>query len=158
MRPGAGCVKSGSVAVDIAAPVGRVFNFVTDPAHFNELMPGVVFSGVDITPAGVGTTYRFATRVIGIAVRGSGEFTEFQADRHIHDETSIAMEGSFDWWFEPHGERVRVTIEHHPGRFWNVPVVGRLIADSYLRADQQMLERLKNKLEAAAPRKRGETP
>jgi hypothetical protein len=50
-----------------------------------------------------------------------------------------------------------VTIDHHPGRFWDLPVVGRLIADSYLRADRQMLERLKNRLEAAAPRSRGGT-
>jgi hypothetical protein len=157
MRPGATGVRDRAVTVDIAAPIGMVFDFVTDPAHFNELMPGVVFSDVDITPAGVGTTYRFATRVIGIAVRGSGQFTEFQRDRHIHDQTSIAMEGSFDWWFEPHGEGVCVTIDHHPGRFWNLPVVGRLIADSYLRADRQMLERLKNTLEAAARWKRGGT-
>jgi uncharacterized protein YndB with AHSA1/START domain len=156
MRPGAGCVKGGSVAVDIAAPIGMVFDYVTDPAHFNELMPGVVFFDVDITPAGVGTTYRFPTRVIGIAVRGSGEFTEFQHDRHIHDETSLAMEGSFDWWFEPHGDGVRVATEHQTDRFWNLPVVGPS-ADSSARAERRTLERLTNTLEAATPRSRGGT-
>lgn len=58
------------------------------------------------------------------------------------------MEGSFDCWFEPRGEGVQVTIALRPGRLWNLPVVGRLIAESSLRANRQMLERLKNKLEA----------
>jgi hypothetical protein len=45
--------------------------------------------------------YRFETRVAGFRIRGSGESTEFEPNRHIHDETSVAMEGSIDLWFEP---------------------------------------------------------
>jgi hypothetical protein len=62
--------------------------------------------------------------VVAIPVRGSGEVTEFRADRPIHDETSIAMEDSFDRWLEPHGDGVRVATEHRTDRFWNLPVVG----------------------------------
>lgn len=134
-------------SVDIDVPVDVAFDVVKDPTSFNELMPGVAFTDVVVTEDGGGTTYRFETRVAGLPIRGSGEFTEFEANRHIHDDTSIAMEGSLDWWFEPHGHGVRVTIEHHPGRYWNIPLLGRLIANSYARSDQQVLDRLKAKLE-----------
>jgi hypothetical protein len=42
-----------------------------------------------------------------------------------------------------------VTIEHHPGRLWDLPIVGRLPADSYERMDWQVLARLKTKLESS---------
>lgn len=64
--------------------------------------------------------------------------------------TSVGLEGSFDWRFEPEDGGVRVTIDHHPGRLWNVPLVGRLLADSYARTDRQVLARLKAKLESDA--------
>ena len=40
-----------------------------------------------------------------------------------------------------------MTIEHHPGRFWALPIVGRFLADSYQRTDRQVLTRMKEKLE-----------
>lgn len=111
-------------------------------------MPGVVFTDIAMTPDGVGTRYRFETRVAGFPVRGSGRFTQVEANRRIHDETSIGVEGSFDWRFEHEGDGVNVTIEHHPGRLWHLPIVGRLLADNYQRTDRQVLERLKAKLES----------
>jgi hypothetical protein len=109
-----------------------------------------------VSPPVVGTTHRVEARVVAIPVRGSGEVTELRADRHSHDETSIAMEDSFDRWLEPHGDGVRVATEHQTDRFWNLPVVG-LSADGSARAERRTLERLTNTLEAAAPRSRGGT-
>lgn len=54
----------------IDAPVDVVFSCVEDPENFNRLMPGVIFTDVCRTPDGVGTTYRFQTRVGGLAIRG----------------------------------------------------------------------------------------
>ncbi len=134
----------------IDAPVQSVFQMMKDPASFTELMPGVQFVPEVITPDGVGTTHRFATRVAGLPIRGSGRFTQVQANRHIRDETSIPVAGSFDYWFEDEDGGTRVTVEHHPGRLWGVPVLGRLLADSYARDDQQVLALLKAKLEPPA--------
>ncbi|MGZ8760715.1 MAG: hypothetical protein ACXWXV_09070 [Aeromicrobium sp.] len=36
-----------------------------------------------------------------------------------------------------------VNIEHHAGRFWGIPLLGRLLADSYERAGRRILELLK---------------
>ncbi len=114
-------------------------------------MPGVRFVPEVVTPDGVGTTYRFQTRVAGLSIRGSGRFTQVEANRHIRDETSIPIEGSVDYWFADEDGGTRVTIEHHPGQLWGVPVLGRLLADSYARNDQQVLALLKAKLEPPAP-------
>lgn len=135
-------------SIHIDAPVRTVFDVMKDPASFTELMPGVQFTPDVITPDGVGTTYRFQTRFAGLPIRGSGRFTQVETNRHIRDESSIPIEGSFDYWFEVEEGGTRVTIEHHPGRFWSLPVLGRLLADSYARDDRQMLALLKAKLEA----------
>jgi uncharacterized protein YndB with AHSA1/START domain len=137
-------------SIHINAPVQTVFDVMKDPASFSQFMPGVQFTPEVITPDGVGTTYRFQTRVAALPIRGSGRFTQVEADRHIRDETSIPIEGFFDYWFEVEEGGTRVTIEHHPGRFWGVPVLGRLLADSYARDDRQLLALLKAKLEAQA--------
>jgi SAM-dependent methyltransferase len=122
-----------------------------DPASFTGLMPGVRFLPEVVTPDGVGTTYRFQTRVAGLPICGSGRFTQVEANRHIRRETSIPIAGSFDYWFADEDGGTRVTIEHHPGRLWGVPVLGRLLADSYARNDQQVLALLKARLEPPAP-------
>ena len=78
--------RSLTNSIHIDAPVGKVFACVMDPSNFNQLMPDVTFSDVSLTPDGVGTTYRFETRVAGRPIRGRGEYTEFTPDRHIHDD------------------------------------------------------------------------
>ena len=141
-------MESRTSSIHIDAPIEVVFGCVKNPGSFNELMSGVTFTNIAMTPDGVGTRYRFETRVAGFPIRGTGEFTEVEANQRIHDETSIGVEGSFDWRFGPEGDGVRVTIEHHPGRLWALPIVGRFLADSYERTDRQVLTRMKEKLES----------
>ena len=143
--------RSLTNSIHIDAPVGEVFSCVRDPSNFNQLMPGVTFSDVSLKPDGVGTAYRFETRVAGLPIRGRGEYTEVTPDRHIHDDTTVASEGSFDWTFEPEGDGARVTITHLPGRYWGLPVIGRLIAANYEQMDRQVLARLKSMLEGHQP-------
>ena len=139
--------RSLTNSIHIDAPVAEVFACVKDPSNFNQLMPGVTFSDVSLTADGVGTNYRFETRVAGLPIRGRGEYTAFTPDRHIHDDTSVASEGSFDWTFEAEGDGVRVTITHSPGRYWGWPVIGRLLAANYEQMDREVLARLKSRLE-----------
>jgi uncharacterized protein YndB with AHSA1/START domain len=139
--------RSLTNSIHIDAPVGKVFACVSDPSNFNQLMPDVTFSDVVLTPNGVGTTYRFDTRVAGLPIRGRGEYTAFTPDRHIHDDTTVASEGSFDWTFEAEDGGVRVTITHSPGKYWGLPVIGRLLAANYEQMDREVLARLKSRLE-----------
>lgn len=134
----------------INAPVDVVFGCVEDPENFNALMPGVTFGDVVRTPGGVGTTYRFRTRVAGVTIRGAGQFVEFERNRLIRDETTVATEGSFSWRFEPLASGTRLTLEHHAGKFWGVPLLGRILADSYQRSDEDVLRRIKTACEQQA--------
>ena len=134
-------------SIHIDAPVAEVFAYVRDPSNFDQLMPDVTFSDVSLTPDGVGTTYRFETRVAGLPIRGRGEYTEFTPDRHIHDDTTVAPEGSFDWTFEAEADGACVTITHSPGKYWGWPIIGRLLAANYDQMDRQVLARLKSMLE-----------
>ena len=118
-----------------------------DPGCYDEFMPGVRFTPRTITQDGVGTTFDFETRVVGIPFHGSGTFTQFEVDRHIRSDSSVPIEGDFEMWFAAEGDGVRVTIEHHPGRGWGVPLLGRFLADSYAKDDQRWLGLLKGRLE-----------
>lgn len=141
-------IRVSEIVID--APVDVVFGSVEDPENFNQLMPGVIFTEVHRNPDGVGTTYRFQTRVGGLNIRGAGRFVEFQRNRLIRDETTLAIEGSFSWRFEPLPSGTRLTLEHHPGRFWSIALLGRLLADNYQRSDQDVLHHIKAACERAA--------
>lgn len=134
-------------SIHIDAPVSEAFALMRDPGCYDEFMPGVRFTPQVVTADGVGTTFRFETRVAGVPFRGSGRFTEFEVDRHIRSDSSVPIEGDFEMWFAAEDDGVRVTIQHHPGRLWGVPVLGRLLADSYARDDQRWLELVKRRLE-----------
>ena len=127
------------------------------PASFYEITTYVVSTDVVVKSTEVGMTHRCRAEVAGIPVTRSGRLTKFGADRHICDVKRIVVEGTFVWEFERHRDGVRITIQHHPGRFWNIPVVGRQIATSYSRTDRWVLEGLKTKLEMTAPRRKGAT-
>lgn len=99
---------------------------------------------------GVGTTYRFRTRVAGVTIRGAGQFVEFERNRLIRDETTVATEGSFSWRFETMAAGTRLTLEHHAGRFWGVPLLGRILADTYQRSDEDVLRHIKAACEQQA--------
>jgi hypothetical protein len=113
-------------------------------------MPGVTFNEVNRTPTGAGTTYRFRTQAAGITIRGSGRFVEFQPNRLIRDETTLGIEGSLSWHFQPHPSGTRLPLEHHPGRIWGVPLLGRLPADSYQRSDEDVLRHIQAACEQGA--------
>ncbi len=135
-------------SLHIDAPPSAAFALMRDPGCYDEFMPGVRFTPRTITEGGVGTTFDFETRVVGIPFHGSGTFTQFEVDRHLRSDSSVTIEGDFEMWFAAEGDGVRVTIEHHPGRGWGVPLLGRFLADSYAKADQRWLELLKSRLES----------
>ena len=41
-----------------------------------------------------------------------------------------------------------MTIAHLPGRYWGLPIIGRLIAANYDQMDRGVLARLKSTLES----------
>jgi SAM-dependent methyltransferase len=134
-------------SIHIDAPPSAAFALMRDPGCYDEFMPGVRFTPGTITQDGVGTTFDFETRVAGVPFHGSGTFTQFEVDRHIRSDSPVPIEGDFEMWFAAEGDGVRVTIEHHPGRGWGVPLLGRFLADSYAKDDQRWLDLLKRRLE-----------
>lgn len=138
---------SRTCSIHIDAPLSAAFALMRDPGCYDEFMPGVRFTPRTITQGGVGTTFDFETRVMGVPFHGSGTFTEFEVNRRIRSDSSVPIEGDFEMWFDAEGDGVRVTIEHHPGRGWGVPLLGRFLADSYAKDDQRWLELLKRRLE-----------
>ena len=145
-----GCVAmtgSRTCSIHIDASPGAAFALMRDPGCYDEFMPGVRFTPRAITQGGVGTTFDFETRVAGVPFHGAVTFTQFEVDRHIRSDSSVPIEGDFEMRFAEEGDGVRVTIEHHPGHGWGVPVIGRFLAESYAKDDQRWLELLKRRLE-----------
>lgn len=139
---------SRTSSIHIGTTAAAVFDFIKDPANFARLSPEVTFTDVVKTPEGLGTTYGIQLRIGGLRLRGQGRFSEFAADKHIRDESSLPFAGACDYWLWPDDAGVNVRVVHHGSRLWEVPLLGRKLADSFQSDDQRILAQLKTTLEA----------
>lgn len=139
---------SRTSSIHISTTAAAVFDFIKDPANFAPLSPEVAFTDVVKTPEGLGTTYVIQLRIAGLRLRGRGRFSEFEANKHIRDESSLPFAGACDYWLWPDDSGVNVRVVHHGNRLWAVPLLGRMLADSLQSDDQRILAKLKAALEA----------
>jgi hypothetical protein len=134
-------------SVHVDAPVDEVFEFVKNPLNWPDIEPLFHLEDVTRTPDGLGTTYRWKTRIAGLPIRGTGKFTEFVPNRRISDRTTPSVGGTWTYLFEPQGSGTKVTVQHEPAWYLRIPVVGGAI-DSFLFGHSRVLTRLKLRLEA----------
>jgi hypothetical protein len=141
-------VGTVKLSLHIEAPVEKVFAYFKDPANWQELQEGITFEDVRPTPEGVGTSYRWTARMAGLPVRGTNVFTEFVPDQRIVDESSLSLEGTWIYTFEPEGSGTRLTLENRNRSFWRVPPLSRLLDQATARGHARVMERAKARMEA----------
>lgn len=96
--------------ITIEAPPHIVFDYWKNPANWLEVWPGLIdVSDVALTADGVGTTYRWVSKIAGRHFRGHSEFVECIPDRRIVAASHGGLEAVFIWTFEPDGNRTRMT-------------------------------------------------
>lgn len=135
------------VSVHIEATVDNVFDYFKDPTHWQELAPEVIYSDVVLTDDGVATTYRWATKVAGIRVTGTGTFVDVAPNERIVDRSSRSFEGTWTYSFAPEETGTRLTMSSEPRSLWRLPPLSWLLARSAARSHRRVLAAVKAKLE-----------
>ena len=100
-------------SVHIDAPVKQVFDFVKEPPHFFAALPGSedepdVLTDVQLTPEGIGSTYRWKTRMFGIPMHGVMTRDDYLPNMRIVDHSSTGP--TWTWTFQPAGSGTTLTL------------------------------------------------
>lgn len=138
--------------VDIDRPQADVFNYVTDPARFDEWQSGVVAGSMEHGPPAVGSKFSTTRRIGGMERASTSEVTTVAPpERWAVRGTDGPIRATVDVVVEPLDgpSRSRVTIAvdfagHGIGKLL-VPLVVRREAEKEMPANMQ---RLKARLEA----------
>lgn len=133
----------------IEAPVEQVFGFFRDPGNWYELAGkgSPALYDIQLSDAGVGTSYRWAARLAFFKLEGANRFTRFIPNDLIRDESSCSIEGTWTYRFEPEGTGTRVTIENEQTSFWRVPPLRQLMEYLAGQGHKPMLAALKARFE-----------
>lgn len=98
-----------SRTITIAAPIETVFDVMKDPAALmGQGALGAAVHDVRRTPDGLGTTFGWDTRVFGVHVAGTNEYTEVVPEQRL---VMTASKGFvFVFSLQPDGDRTRLTL------------------------------------------------
>ncbi len=138
-------------SVAIQAPVGRVFEYLTDPAHLPVIWPSLVETSNAVVGEDGAHTFDWKYRMAGLPFHGRAATIEVERDRRRVDRNEGGIPSTFRWSFAPRdgGAEVSLEIEYE----LPVPVFGRLAAPFLRRLNEReaetMLGNLKERLESA---------
>jgi hypothetical protein len=141
---------TATLSVHIEAPVTAVFDLFRNPANWQDVAEGVEFTGVHVTREGLGTHYTWRARFAGVTVEGFDVFTEFIPDRRITDRSSLSLEGTWTYTFEPEGSGTKLTLTNRGRGLWRLPLLRTLLDHMTVKSHERVLTRLKNRLETGA--------
>lgn len=109
----------------INAPVKKVFDYIANPEHEPEWLPGSVETkDINLTDERVGSTYKYVYKLAGIHFEGENITEEFIPSKRIVTRSKGGIESSWTWNFEPHndGTKVDVLVEYTIP----IPVLGKI--------------------------------
>ena len=103
-------------SVHIDAPVEMVFDYVKDPRHVFNAMPGSVHASnaitdVTLTPEGVGSTYTWKGGMFGLHIHGVMTREEYIPNERIVDHSSTGPVWTFTFEPDPTGTTLSLAFE-----------------------------------------------
>jgi uncharacterized membrane protein len=119
--------------IEINAPVDQVFNYVADPNHSPEWIPGMVEVS-NIKGTGKDVTYDWVYKMVGIKFKGTSKRTRFQKNEGFDLQSSGAIKSNWKYSFEDKGSKTRLSVAIE----YEVPSkVGAKIAAKMLQRQHQ---------------------
>ena len=137
-------------SVTIKAPVGKVFDYLSDPRNFPEVWPSMVaVKDVQPSPKG-GNNFSWTYKMAGMNFEGASEVLEYTANQRTIVENKKGIPSKFVWTYQPEagGTRLTVQVEYTVP----IPLLGRLAEAFIIKQNENemdvMLANLKARLEA----------
>ncbi len=136
-------------SITITAPVAEVFSITKDPHRWMGAYPGIEVSDVTATPEGVGTTFRWSGKMLGIPFSGTHECLEYVPDQRFVSKSSTGP--VFTWTFAPldGGTELTLHVADDPHN-WAEAAIDAAVARLYQGADETWLANIKAAIEAGA--------
>lgn len=142
-----------SQSISISAPVGKVFDFVTNPENWTRYVTSLV--AVNDLSAGVpvaGTTFSWDYKMMGVKISGTGEVTEYQKNRSfgLSMRSKVRIEERYD--FIPDGDSgttLKIMVEYEmPGEMMKVISNTKLVEKLNAMESRNVLAKIKAMCEA----------
>jgi hypothetical protein len=146
---------AATMSYHIDAPVESVFDYFKDPNNQVDSAPfsAMKVHDVKMTKDGVGSFYSWSVKMLGIPLEGFEVITDFEPNKHITEQSSNAMVGTWEYTFEPEGSGTKVTMEHRQRSLWAVPPLRNLMDFALPRLSSSYVKAVKAELEAGPTRK-----
>ena len=93
----------------IEAPASVVFKYIEDPQHTYGRFPGTEITDIDIKDEGVGSSFRFATTMLGMKFHATVTREDQVVDERIVDRSSTGPV----WTMELHPEHDKTDLRLH---------------------------------------------
>jgi carbon monoxide dehydrogenase subunit G len=135
----------------IKAPVERVFSYVTDPKNELEWLPSMT-DVRDITGLGIGQTWGWTYKMLGMSFKGKTEVTDFASNSRYVYKSSGGITSTWTYSFKPEagGTRLSLAVEYTIP----IPVLGkvaeRLVLSQNEREADLAIANIKGRLESQA--------
>jgi uncharacterized membrane protein len=135
-------------AIEIGAPVEKVFAYAADPMMTPEWIVGVMEAS-DVIGSGKGLRFSYTYKMLGIPFQGQTERVGYALNERIVDESTGGIPSTLTWTFTPYesGTKVEVEIDYTIP----VPVLGKMAEKLVMRRNERevdmWMENLKERLE-----------
>jgi len=121
--------------VEVNAPIGKVFSYVSKPSNLPEIWPGLVeIKDVESLPNG-GYRFQWVYKMVGRLLKGTGEYAEIIPNQWVVIKTTGGIRSTITWTFRSMGNRTRVTftVEYKVP----VPLLGKMAEAIIVRMNDQ---------------------
>ncbi len=135
-------------SITINAPVEKVFAYITDPTNELESIPSITDIR-NVKGEGVGRTYEWTYKMLGIPLSGKSEVVEYKPNEHYVEKSSGGIVSTWTYSFkaETGGTQMNLVVDYTIP----VPVLGKFAERLVLRKTEQeadvSMATLKDRLE-----------
>lgn len=143
-------MKTIDRSIRINAPVGKIYEFVTEPTNLPEIWPSLVeVSNSRRKPDG-SHSFDFIYKMAGVRFHGHAATSRATPNKYVEVETKVGLISIFRWSFEGRNDVTEVKL--HVEYEIPIPLLGKM-AESFLvslneRECEHLLLTLKERIES----------
>jgi len=136
--------------ITINAPVEKVFGYMTEPTNLPGIWPSMVEVRDVKKVGGVGDSFRWVYKMVGMRFEGTNETTEFVANQRVVTKNETGIPSTFTWTYQAEAGGTKLTLEVE--YTVPIPLLGKLAEAVIVKQNEHeaevLLANLKARMEA----------